>query len=167
MTNTWILLLLLYFIFIHMLNYLEQDYYCLIFLERFWILVPFTIIHKNALNQGFYFVMVFLKQQIGKMMFLRFISKFSFKKIAREFDLSTIYIARDRLNLHTHTHIVSIKICHELLLYIFWMLTIDSISKLKKINFALNILLFNKSFFPPYTTYNVQYYSCLQFQFHN
>lgn len=48
--------------------------------------------------------MVFFKQQIGKMMFLRFISKFSFKKIAREFDLGTTYIARDRLNLHTHTH---------------------------------------------------------------
>jgi hypothetical protein len=105
------------------------------------------------------------------MMFLRFISNFSFKKIAREFDLGTTYIARDRMNLHTHTHIyiVSIKTCHELLLYIFWMLTIDVISKLKKINFALNILLnvFNKSFFLPYTTYNVQYYSCLKFQFHN
>jgi hypothetical protein len=105
MTNMLILLLLLYFIFIHMPNYLEQDYYYLILLDFFWILVPFTIIDKNALNQGFYFVMIFLKQQIGKMMFLRFISKFSFKKIAREFDLgSTTYIARDRMNPHTHTH---------------------------------------------------------------
>lgn len=49
------------------------------------------------------------------------------------------------------------------------MLAIDTISKLKKINFALNILLkvFNKSFSPPYTMYNVQYNSYLQFQFHN
>jgi hypothetical protein len=98
MANTLILLLLLYFIFIHMPNYLEQDYYYLIFLELFWILVPFTIIDKNALNQGFYFVMIFLKQKIGKMMFLRFISKFSFKKIAR-----------DRItHTHTHTHTYSL-----------------------------------------------------------
>jgi hypothetical protein len=56
-TNTLILLLLLYFIFIHMPNYLEQDYYYLIFLELFRILVPFII--KNALNQVFSFVMIF------------------------------------------------------------------------------------------------------------
>jgi hypothetical protein len=95
MTNIWILLLLLYFIFIHMPNYLEQDYYYLISLEFFWILIPFTIIDKNALNQGFYFAMIFL----------RFISKISFKKIAREFDLGTTYIARDRMNLHIYIYI--------------------------------------------------------------